>query len=116
MATKYKTYIQKMYQEHKDLFDDFDAIHAQYALDQETNQQNFNDLGRPIQVILQEYENRLCRQSEKGQYGVFSDKLAEKYWEEVKKRYPYIEFIGVEVTETNAPVEDPFSIKRIRLS
>jgi hypothetical protein len=45
---------------------------------------------------MEEWESRLCKQMEKGKNGVFSAKVSEKFWQEVKKDFPLIELVGVE--------------------
>jgi hypothetical protein len=93
--TKYKEYVDTMYEVHKEEFENFKEIHSKYALEPDKYQDEYNEKGKPIQEILLEYEDKLCRQSEKGGYGVYTSKLAEKFREEVKKTFPEIEKIGI---------------------
>jgi hypothetical protein len=42
-----------------------------------------------------DWEQRLCAGMERSKNGVYSMKLADKWWEEIKKRYSHIEMVGV---------------------
>lgn len=117
MATKYKEYVDRMLEAEKELFDAFKKVHDEYALNEDKLQDAFNKEGEKILEVLNEWENKLCNQSEKGGYSAFTPKLAEKFREEVKKHFPMIDHIGIQVSF--APVEasnDPFILKRIDLS
>jgi len=118
MATKYKQYVDRMLEAEKDLFDEFKKIHDAYSEKQDELQSAYNEKGAKVLEVLNEWENKLCSQSEKGGYGSFTPKLAEKFREEIKKHFPYIDHIGIQVSY--APVEipstDAFTLKRIDLS
>lgn len=101
--TKYKQYFNQMLEDHQELFDKFTKTHQSYMHDRETWQNSFNRQGKEVQDIIQEYEDRLCAHSEKGQYSKFSDKLAEKFQAEVKKLFPLIDFVGVTISSADAP-------------
>ena len=94
-----------MLEHNKELFDDFRKIHDKYILDQENLQNEYNKIGAEIINIINEYEDRLCRQSEKGGYGSFTTKLSEKFRNEIKKEFSHIDYIGIQV----------FNIKKISL-
>lgn len=99
---KYRDYFRKMLEEHQEEFDAFAQVHHKYATNQAEHQEEFNRVGKPIQDILYEWEQRLCGHSEKGTYAKYSAKLAEKFRGEVKAFFPYIDFIGV---KTNQPIK-----------
>jgi hypothetical protein len=44
---------------------------------------------------MRDWEQRLCAGMERSKNGVYSMKLADKWWEEIKKRYSHIEMVGV---------------------
>lgn len=112
--TKYKEYVIKMIDENKAAFDEFRKLHDLYSTDEEKWQEKFNIEGEKILVVVREYEDRLCRQTEKGQFNVFSPKLSEKFQEEVKKYFPFIDHIGLRVE--SAPTKSVFfEIKKIKL-
>lgn len=93
--TQYKLYFQKMTDENKDLFDNFADIHREYMLDPDQWQKLFNQYGGEIVEIIRDYERRLCATSEGGQYGKFSQNLSEKFWGEIRKVFPKIDFVGI---------------------
>jgi gamma-glutamylcysteine synthetase len=106
--TKYREYYQKMVNNNKKLFEDFQRLHDRYVLDEEKWQDKFNEEGEKILDVVREYENKLCSQSEKGGYSNFTPKLAEKFREEIKKHFSMIEHIGIKV--------EVFALKKIKLS
>jgi uncharacterized coiled-coil DUF342 family protein len=111
MAIKYKDYLKQMYEEHQELFDSFDKVHAEYVLDKSAHQQEYNEKGREVMRVVEEWESRLCSRMEKGKHSSFSHRLADKFKEELRVRYPKIDFIGVEISKP-----DNFSFPRIDLS
>ncbi|KKR30778.1 hypothetical protein A2715_02085 [Candidatus Woesebacteria bacterium RIFCSPHIGHO2_01_FULL_39_32] len=114
--TKYKEYFEKMLAENKELFDEFKKIHAQYTLDPDRLQDQFNLQGEKILEVIREYENRLCADTERGMYNKFSVALAEKFQNEVQYHFPMIDHIGLIVEKDQPAYEESFSIKKIDLS
>lgn len=106
-ATKYRDYFQRMIETNKESFDAFKEIHNKYSLDEEAYQEEFNKEGEKLLPIIQEWENKLCMQSEKAGYGNYTMGLAEKFRAEIKKEFPLVDHIGIVVNK--------FSIKRIKL-
>lgn len=104
---KYKEYFQRMLEVNKQAFDDFRKIHQQYSLNQDQFQDTFNQAGQKILAIISDWENKLCRQSEKAGFGNYTTNLAEKFQAEVKKEFPLIDCIGL--------IAKPFSIRKISL-
>ncbi|MBI3887752.1 hypothetical protein HY310_01650 [Candidatus Microgenomates bacterium] len=92
---KYKEYYDLMMTKYKNEFDEFREIHDSYVLDPKGAQEEFNRVGRKIQDIIREYEDRLCGHSENGQYGKFSNTLADKLWDLLRKEFVKIDYIGV---------------------
>ena len=92
----YQETFQKMVEQNKEIFDNFKAVHDAYVLSPEVNKAKFNELGREITDIIRDYERRLCAQMGKGQFSKFTQNLSEKFWNEVRKVYPKIDFIGIQ--------------------
>lgn len=109
MMTKYREYIQRMMENNQEAFDKFRFIHDQYCLmaDKDSLQDRYNEEGAKILEIIEEWEQRLCSQSEKSGYGSYSGSLAEKFHEEIKKVFPMIDYIGL--------IVEKFEIKKINL-
>lgn len=84
-----------MLTKNKELFIMFKIVHDQYQTDPKTYKVEFNRLGEQVLPIIRDYENLVCSKAEKSGYGQFSSKLAEKYWQEVRKNYPKIDFVGI---------------------
>ncbi len=96
MATpKYKQFYELMTDRNKDLFDKFQPIHDGFASKPDEWADQFHTLGRDVLDVVRDWERRLCSGSEKTGYGQYSAKLAEKFYEEVKKRFPRIMEVGV---------------------
>jgi DnaJ-domain-containing protein 1 len=87
---------QIMMSEQKDLFDQFQLVHDAYVLNPEANKARFNELGREVTDVIREYDRKLCAQMGKGQYSKFTQNLSEKFWGEVRKVFPKIDFVGVQ--------------------
>ena len=96
--TKFTEIYKKMWTDHAEVLDEFREIHDQYQADRVGNSQEFNEKGKVVMDILREYEDRLCSGMERGQFGKYSDKVAEKFWQRVKKDFPMIEMVGVEIS------------------
>ncbi len=106
-----------MLDENKEVFAEFKKLHDKYASDQKAHQKEYNEKGTKIADIVREYDDRLCRNTERGMYSGFSGGLSEKFHAEVKKVFPMIEYIGL-VIQSGPPVTTPsdsFAIKKIRL-
>ena len=85
-----------MIADNKETFENFKDIHDHYTLEPQKYQKIFNDYGKEILELVQEYENRLCAKSEGGGFGKYSANLADKFRSEVKKYLPKINSIGLE--------------------
>lgn len=96
-----------MIETNKEVFDEFKKIHALYDMDQDKWQEKFNKEGEKIVKLVKEWEDRLCKQSEKAGYGNYTGTLAEKFQSEVKKEFPLIDHIGLIIKR--------FTIKKINL-
>ena len=97
MATRYKEVINALYQDHAEEMSAFQEIHDNYKSDQKKWQTKFNETGAHIMDLLHFYEKQLCGKSERSGMGVYSSKLAEKFWMEIKKKLPMIDFVGVKI-------------------
>ena len=105
--TKYKEYFDKMVSENKEVFGKFPRAHFEYSIDNDKNQENFNKEEENVLKIIHEWEDRLCKQSEKAGFGSYTVNLAEKFQAEVKSHFPLIDHIGIVVNK--------FSLKKINL-
>jgi hypothetical protein len=92
---KYKKYYQLMWAQNQQLFEEFIPIHDGFVADQLKWSDQFNQVGRDVVDVIRDWERRLCAGTEKGGYGAYSAKLAEKFWEEVKKQFPLIQEVGI---------------------
>lgn len=86
-----------MLTDNKDLFDNFKSVHDAYALNPELNQARFNDIGKEVVEVIREYERKLCGNMNSGAYGAFSSNLSQKFWDEIRKVYRKIDFVGATV-------------------
>jgi hypothetical protein len=89
---------QKMYQlmltEEAPLFSKFKSVHDRYTTDPVGAQKEFNTVGGEVLDVIRIYERKLCGRTESGQYGKFSANLSQKFWDEIKKVFPKINFVG----------------------
>ncbi len=93
--TKYQKYFQEMLNKYPRQFKQFKEIHDKYMIDPKTWADQFNTEGEIILEIIREWEKKLCSHSEKGKYGIFSSNLADKFWSEIRRNFPKIDFIGI---------------------
>ena len=94
--TKYQQYYQKMWDENKDVLGSFLTVHDRFKTDRKKYSHEFNSEGKAVRELIEDWDQRLCHQMEKGKNGMFSAKVSEKFWNEVKKDFPLIELVGVE--------------------
>ena len=113
VMTKYKKTFQEMLSTNAELFKAFDEIHALYVLDPDANRERFNEEGEKILDVIREYEDRLCSRSQTTGYASYTTRLAEKFQELVKSRYPKIDHVGVIIREAEAK---EFTLKKISFS
>ena len=92
---KYQTMFQRMLEEHKELFDNFTQVHEAFTLNEEMNKARFNQIGSEVLDVIREYERILCGKTESGQYGKFSSNLSQKFWDEIRRVYRKIDFVGI---------------------
>lgn len=113
--TKYQEYYKRMVDNNKELFEGFRNIHDAYALNPDKLQDEFNTIGAKVLEAIQEWENKLCMQSEKGGYSQFTSGLSEKFRNEVRKHFPEIDNVGLIVNSPKGPDKE-FSIRKISLT
>jgi hypothetical protein len=95
--TKIQTVISELKAKHQKELDSFQTIHNAYMRDRKTNQEKFNSEGLKVMEILRHYEKILCGKQERSDMAKFSSSLSEKYWVEIKKDFPLIDFVGVKI-------------------
>lgn len=93
--SKYKQMVDMMVEEQKEVFSNFKEIHDEYMLNPSEWQKLFNQYGGEVMDIMRDYERKLCRNMATGKYGQFSTSVSEKFWDEVRKLFPKIDFVGV---------------------
>jgi hypothetical protein len=91
---QYQKYFQQMMEENKELFETFRGIHDAYVLNPEVNQKKYNQIGIEILEVVREYERKLCGNMNSGSYGAFSQNVSQKFWDEIRKAFRKIDFIG----------------------
>ena len=93
--SKHEQFYQRMIDENKEIFSQFIDLHDKYTQDSKKWQAKYNIFGEKIIALIRHWENKLCRESERGQYGKFSANLADKFWTLVRSDFPKIDFVGV---------------------
>lgn len=94
---KYKTIFEDLWEKNEELFQKFFVLNTDYGdtAKRADVEDEFQSIGKQVQQLLQEGENELCRHMEKGNNRVYSSKLADKYWDEVRGYFKYIDMVGV---------------------
>jgi len=98
-----------MLSQNKKFFDEFKLIHDKFALDQDRCQNEYNEIGSKALLIIKDWEDRLCKQSEKAGYSTFTGGLAEKFQAEIRRNFAMIDWIGV----LNKSSEKDFVLKKL---
>lgn len=98
-----------MLDQNKPLFDKFKDIHDRYGLEEDKLQGEFNEVGGKVQLVIREWEDKLCGRSEGSGYASYSGNLAQKFQDEIRKTFPLIDNVGI-------IKESPFSLKKINLN
>lgn len=93
--SKYEEYYQSMIDKNLEVFGQFQDIHDKYAFNPLKWQGEYNETGSKVVAIIRDWERKLCRESERGQFGKYSANLADKFWNLVRKDFPKIDFVGV---------------------
>lgn len=93
--TKYKEFFERMLTENKEAFDKFKRLHADYGMDEEKFQDEFNKMGAEILKIVNEWENKLCAHSEKAGYASYTGGLSQKFRDELRLAFPLVDHIGI---------------------
>lgn len=99
--SKYKQYFEEMFAQNRELFLHFKLVHDDFSKDRNSYKEAFDCEGKLVLEIIKDWESRLCGHMEKGSNNVFSGKLADKFWEEIKKYYPLIDYVGIQVRKVN---------------
>jgi len=96
-TTKYKKYYDLMTNQNEKLFDKFDGVNNEFAINPKSRltATKFHKLGFEVVDIVRFWERKLCSGMEKGNNSVYSDKLADKFWNEVRGRFSQIDMVGV---------------------
>jgi hypothetical protein len=92
---KYKQLFQQMVDENQELFTAFRSIHDGYKQDRKKWSLQFHGEGKKIVEIIHDWEHKLCAGMERGNNAVYSSKLSEKFWLQVKELFSHIELVGV---------------------
>ena len=88
-----------MIAQNQKMFDSFMTLHNNFALDPDKFAQQFHSEGLDVLDVIRFWERKLCSGMEKGKNSQYSSKLAEKFWDEVRKQYSQIDQVGVQVTK-----------------
>ena len=93
--SEHKKIVVLMMEQNKELFDNFKEIHDEYALNPQEWQKLFNQYGSEILDIIRDWERKLLVKMGTGKYGQFSTTVSEKFWDEIRKIFPKIDFVGI---------------------
>jgi hypothetical protein len=86
--SKYKKHFLTMLEENQELVNHFKSLQKDSV--------EFHAEGNKVMRVIRRYEDELCSKSEGGKYGVFSQNLSEKFWEEVRGYFPEIDSVRLE--------------------
>ena len=93
--TKYRQVYLQMVEAHTEQFSAFKVVHDGYQTERKVWSAQFHALGKPLVEIIRDWEQRLCSSMERGKFAAYSNKVSEKFWDEIRKVYPLIDRVGV---------------------
>lgn len=112
---RYKEYVKRMIDGNKEIFDQFQRLHDEYALNPDTHQERYNKEGEKVLEVVREYENRVCANQDRGVYSKYSSDLADKFHQELLRVFPMIDHIGLKTEKPSQTNLSNFNIKKIEL-
>jgi len=83
-----------MINQNKELFDNFSRLYDLMQQDEQKYKNEFNVIGKKVNVVVRRTDNKLCAQTELSQFNKFSISLSNKFWEIVRENYPYIDKVS----------------------
>ncbi|MBU0975433.1 MAG: hypothetical protein ABIE03_03850 [Patescibacteria group bacterium] len=94
---KYKRIFEEIWEGNKALFQEFFMLNNDYADARNRNklEEKFQNIGGKVKNLLTDGENELCRAMENTNNRVYSSKVADKYWDEIRKYFKYMDLVGV---------------------
>lgn len=94
---RYKQVLENIWNKDKELFQKFLLLNNDYADPKKRKglEEEFQKIGKQVKDFLVEGEQDLCRQMEKSEHRFYSSNLADKYWDEIRKYFKYIDLVGV---------------------
>lgn len=95
MAPQYKSIYSQMIKENSEDFMKFTRLYEKREENFEKYKAEFNQIGEEIQSIIKKYESILCGRTEGAGFGMYSSKLAEKFWTLIRAEFPYIDDVGL---------------------
>lgn len=94
MATpKYKKQFDEMLKNNKAIFDQYLELEEKYLVNPAEFKEELESIKNKLMRILRKNEDMLCSKSENTKYGVYSESLAMKFWEEVRAVFPKIDAV-----------------------
>ncbi|MBD3250447.1 MAG: hypothetical protein GF381_02680 [Candidatus Pacebacteria bacterium] len=95
---KYQQYFDQMMKENQELFDQFRPIHERYKQNNEAHQAEFNQQGKQVRRVIQQWDRKLCSVMGRSSYDVYSQQVSEKFWDLVRQEFDQIDMIGVTIS------------------
>lgn len=98
MATqKYSQFYDLLWENNKDLLDEFKIIHDAYRDGDASKEEEFHTVGLKVLDKIRDWDRRLCAGMGRGQFSQYSQKLSEKFWDRARKDFSKIDEVGVRV-------------------
>lgn len=98
---KYLQYYELMLRNNEKILADFKVLHDNYSEDKQMYSARFHKEGRDILDIMRSYERKLCSGMERSKNSAYSDQLANKFWDRIRKDYPLIDEVGLVVRQVD---------------
>ncbi len=93
--TKYKQLFHQMLEANQEQFTAFKVVHDGYQTDRKQWSAQFHEDGKAILEIIRDWERRLCCSMERGKFAAYSNKVSDKFRDEIRMYLPLVDRIGV---------------------
>ena len=90
---KYKKQVEILVRANQELIDTYLELEEKFEQNADKYKDELSDIKNKLLRVIRKNEDRLCSKTESTHYSAYSEGLALKYWEEIRKLFPNIDKI-----------------------
>ena len=95
MTPKYQQIYQQMWQQHKELLEEFKELQPVYASNPTKHQDQLNRQGELVLEIVSHYQDLLCRKQENSGLSRYSQTMLDKFNGLLNQDFPHLSQVGL---------------------